>query len=85
MVNASFVTDPSISVAVIVIVPPFDDVVSDNAMIPPAANVTPFAPDVFDKIIDVVPVPAPTPKIPSLVIDPSTSTAPIVNVFVAGT
>ena len=79
MVNASFVTDPSTSVAVIVIVPPFDDVVSDNAMIPPAANVTPFAPDVFDVIIDVVAMPAATPKIPSFVIDPSTSTDAIVT------
>ena len=52
-VCSSLETDPSTSVAVIVIVPPFDDVVSDNDTIPPADNVTPTAPDVLDKMIDV--------------------------------
>ena len=39
----------------------------------PAVIVTPVLPDVFELIIDVVPVPAPTVKLPSFAIFPSTS------------
>lgn len=39
----------------------------------PAVSVTAVEPDVLDWISDVVPVPAPTVRLPSLVTNPSTS------------
>ncbi len=61
--------------AVKVIDPPLDDVDSVIARMPAALIVTPVAPDVLLNKTDDVPLPAPTPKIPSLVTDPSTSVA----------
>ena len=69
----SFVTDPSTSVAVRVMTLPLSEI--DKA--PAAVSVTPVLPDVFELIIEVVPVPAATVKLPSLVTDPSTSVAVI--------
>ena len=69
MVNTSFVVEPSTSVAVSVIVLPLSEI----AKIPAAVSVTPVCPDVLELIIEVVPVPAATVKLPSLEIDPSTS------------
>ena len=54
--------DPSTSVAVNVIEPPFDDVVSEIERMPAALIVTPVAPDVFDVMTDDVAPPAPTPN-----------------------
>ena len=49
----------------------------------PAVSVTPVEPDVFELMIDVVPVPAPTVSEPSLLILPSTSVPVIVIVVPA--
>jgi hypothetical protein len=44
-----------------------------------AAMVTPVEPEVFELIIDVVPLPAPTVRLPSLLTLPSTSVPVIVK------
>jgi len=72
-VCSSFVVDPSASVPVIVIVPPFDPVVSVIATMPAPAIVTAFPVVVLVVIVAVVPEPAPTPKIPSFEAEPSAS------------
>ena len=72
---ASFVTEPSTSVAVKVIEPPFALVLSVMPSMPAALTVTAFAPDVVDSKVEEVPEPAPTPKTPSFVVEPSTSVA----------
>ena len=72
-VCASFVTLPSTSVPVMVILPPFVDMLSVIAFIPAALIVTPVAPVVFDVITEDVVLPALTPIMPSFVTLPSTS------------
>ena len=69
------VVEPSTSVAVKVIEPPFALVDSEIPRMPAALIVTAFAPDVVDSSVDEVPEPAPIPKTPSLLILPSTSVA----------
>ena len=76
----SLETEPSTSVAVNVIEPPFVEVDSEMANIPAALIVTAFEPDVFVVIVEEVPLPAPTPSLPSFVIEPSTSVAAIVTI-----
>ena len=80
-VCSSLEIEPSTSVPVNVMMLPDSDI----DKMPATDIVTPVEPDVLEFIIDVVAVPADTVNEPSLVIDPSTSTAPIVNVLVAGT
>ena len=70
-VHASFVVEPSTSVAVSVMVLPLSEI----AKIPAAVRVTSVLPDVLEEITDVVPLPAFTVKLPSFVTDPSTSVA----------
>ena len=77
----SLLIEPSTSVPVNVITLPLSEIVK----IPAAVNVTPVCPEVFELIIEVVPVPAATVKLPSFDTLPSTSVAVIVSVFVAGT
>ena len=67
------------------IVPPLDDVDSEIVFIPAAVIVTPLAVEVLEVIIDVFDAPAPTPKIPSFVIDPSTSVPVRIILSDAGT
>ena len=76
----SLLTLPSTSVAVSVITLPLSEM--DSA--PAAVRVTPVLPDVFELIIEVVPVPAATVNEPSLEIEPSTSVEVIRSTSVAG-
>ena len=62
-------------VSVIAPVPVFSEILNPV----PAVSVTAVEPDVLEIIVDVVPEPAPTDKLPSLLTLPSTSVDVIVK------